>query len=76
MTVNKEIKTMEILVSANIGVKSNGAPMQKDFAFKNINPNSTNEVLYKHGMALGTLIKHTKSGIYIRERHLLSEVQA
>ena len=76
MAIKKEIQTTEILVSANVGVNANGKPVKKDFAFKNINPQSTAEVLYKHGMALGNMIKHTKSGIYVRERHLLSEAQA
>ena len=75
MAVTKEIQTVEILVSTNVGMNAKGQPVTKDIAFKNINLKASNDVLYKQGTVLGSLIKDAKSGIYVRERHLLTEVQ-
>jgi hypothetical protein len=76
MAIKKEIKSVELLVSANVGINANGVPLKKDFAFKNINTQATSDMLYKHGTVLGSMMKHAKSGIYVREKHLLSEEKA
>lgn len=76
MAINKEIQSMDLLISAAVGVRANGSPLKKDFAFKNINPKASNDVLFRYGTALGDFIKHPKAGLYLREKHLLSETKA
>lgn len=76
MAITKKLHSMDLLIRAAVGVRANGSPLNKDFAFKNINPKASNDVLFKYGTALGDFIKHPKSGLYIREKHLLSEAKA